>query len=246
MAPTVLEPASPLPLYYQLERLLASRIGEGRYGDGLPGELELAEEFGVSRGTVRQAMERLVRHGLVVRRPGRGSFVATAPLEYPLGRFYRFAQEMAERGIPEASQVMGRGMARPPAAVARSLHLAPGTRCLRVIRLRLAGDVPLLLETSHLPDGLAPWLATADLSHGSIYDLLEAGGVRITEATEEVRPVVLDAARGAHFDLPPGAPALALERLSWAGTRPAEHRLVLAPGDRVTLTASWGHSASAG
>lgn len=235
----MLEPTSPLPLYHQLERLLAQRIGEGRYRDGLPGEWELAQEFGISRGTVRQALDRLVRRGLVVRRRGRGSFIAPAPLEYPLGRFFHFAHEMNERGISEVSRVLGRSTARPPAPVARSLGLAPGRRCLRIVRLRLAGEVPLLLETSHLPEDLAPSLVAADLSHGSIYDVVEAAGTPITEVTEDVRPVTLDRAQAACFDLPAGTTAFALERLSWAGERPVEHRLILAPGDRVTLTAFW-------
>src|ERR1044072_2803727 len=103
-----LEPSSPLPLYHQLERVLADRIAEGRYRDGFPGDLELAAEFSVSRGTVRQALERLSRSGLIVRHQGRGSFVA-APLEYPLGRFSHFAHDMQVRGIPESSQVPARG-----------------------------------------------------------------------------------------------------------------------------------------
>src|SRR5919197_1396254 len=157
-----LEPSSPLPLYHQLERVLAERIVEGRYRDGFPGDHELAGEFSVSRGTVRQALERLARSGLIVRHQGRGSFVA-APLEYPLGRFYHFAHDMQVRGIPESSEVLARGVVRAPAPVAAALGLARGDRVLRIVRLRMAGE------------------------------------------------------------------------------RPVEHRLVLAPGDRVTLTASWGN-----
>src|SRR5256885_667136 len=81
-----LEPSSPLPLYHQLERVLAERIAEGRYRDGFPGDLELAAEFSVSRGTVRQALDRLARSGLIVRHQGRGAVVA-APLPSPPGRF---------------------------------------------------------------------------------------------------------------------------------------------------------------
>src|ERR1700746_1564166 len=106
-----LEPSSPLPLYHQLERVLSERIADGRYREGFPGDLELAAEFSVSRGTVRQALDRLARSGLIIRQQGRGSFVA-APLEYPLGRFYRFAHEMHVRGIPESSRVLARGAIR--------------------------------------------------------------------------------------------------------------------------------------
>src|SRR5882724_3678231 len=148
-----LEPSSPLPLYHQLERVLADRIAEGRYRDAFPGDLELAAEFSVSRGTVRQALDRLARSGLIVRHQGRGSFVAPA-LEYPLGRFYSFAHEMEERGIPESSRVLARGIVRAPAAPATALGLRRGDRVLRIVRLRLAGDRPLLLETSHLPEDI--------------------------------------------------------------------------------------------
>jgi GntR family transcriptional regulator len=235
-----LEPSSPLPLYHQLERVLAERIAEGRYRDGFPGDLELAAEFSVSRGTVRQALERLARSGLIVRHQGRGSFVA-APLEYPLGRFYHFAHDMQVRGIPESSRVLARAIVRAPAAVAATLGVARGERLLRIIRLRLAGERPLLLETSHFPEDIGAPLRFVDLSAGSLYDLLEASGVRLSRVTEEVHPVSLREEEAEAFGLPSGAPAFAVERIAVAGERPVEHRLVLAPGDRVTLTASWGN-----
>jgi GntR family transcriptional regulator len=235
-----LEPSSPLPLYHQLEQVLAERIADGRYRDAFPGDLDLAAEFRVSRGTVRQALDRLARSGLIVRHQGRGSFVA-APLEYPLGRFYRFAHEMQVRGIPESSRVLARGAVRAPAAVAAALGLVRGDRLLRIVRLRLAGDRPLLLETSHLPDDVGAPLRFADLSVGSMYDLLEESGVRLSRVTEEVHPVALRPEEAEPFGLPSGAPAFAVERLALAGERPVEHRFVLAPGDRVTLTAAWGN-----
>src|SRR5256714_1707447 len=182
-----LEPSSPLPLYHQLERVLAERIAEGHYRDGFPGDLDLAAEFSVSRGTVRQALERLARSGLIVRHQGRGSFVA-APLEYPLGRFYRFAHEMQARGIPESSRVLARGIVRAPAAVAAALGLARGDRLLRIVRLRLAGDRPLLLETSHLPDDAGAPLRFADLPAGSMSDLVEPGGGGLARGPARVPP----------------------------------------------------------
>jgi GntR family transcriptional regulator len=236
----LLEPSSPVPLYHQLERALAERIATGQYGDGLPGELELVTEFGVSRGTVRQALDRLSRRGLIVRRRGRGSFVAPIPLEYPVGRFYHFAHDMSERGIVESSRVLAQGVVRTPRRIARRLQIDPDARCMRLMRLRMAGDRPFLLETSHIPEALAPDLRDSDLTRGSLYDLLEAGGVRLSRVTEEVRSVTLTAGDAARFALGEGVPALALERVAWAAGRAVEHRLVLAPGDRVTLTATWG------
>jgi GntR family transcriptional regulator len=237
-----LESRSPLPLYYQLERALRERIrrGELRRGTPIPGEMELAEEFGVSRGTIRQALDRLVRAGLIVRERGRGSFVAGAPIEYPMGRFYSFAHEMAERGIAESSKVLAQAQARAPGSVARALGLGAGRAAVRIVRLRFAGEDPLLLETSYLPKDLGASLLRADLTHGSIYDVLERDGVRVTGMTEQVRPVVLGARHASTLRVPEGSPAFAVERVVTAGDDPVEWRLTLAPGSRVTLTAEWG------
>ncbi|HEX6198716.1 MAG TPA: GntR family transcriptional regulator [Thermoanaerobaculia bacterium] len=237
----LLEKSSPVPLYHQLEQVLADRIAQGLYRAGLPGEPELVMEFGISRGTVRQALDRLTRRGLIVRHQGRGSFVAPLPLEYPLGRFYRFAHEMSERGITQSSRVLAAAPARTPARVARRLRVPAGSRSVRVVRLRLAGDRPLLLETSHIAETVAGPLLDEDLSRASIYDVLDAAGVHLTRVTEDVRAVTLARGEAEPFLLAPGTPAFAVERLAWAGETPAEHRLVLAPADRVTLTASWGN-----
>src|SRR5581483_11089024 len=160
------DPSSPLPLYHQLERIVAERIASEVYRDGLPSEVELAVEFGVSRGTVRQALDRLARSGVIVRRPGRGSFVAPVPLEFALGRLYRFNREMGERGVRGSSRVLERRDVRAPAVAAARLGLDAGARCLRIVRLRLAGDDPLLLETSHIPEAFAEPLVDGDLARG--------------------------------------------------------------------------------
>jgi GntR family transcriptional regulator len=148
---------------------------------------------------------------------------------------------MQVRGIPESSRVLGRGIVKAPAAVAAALGVARGDRVMRVVRLRLAGERAVLLETSHFPADVGAPLRFADLSAGSLYDLLEQNGVRLSRVTEEVHPVSLRAEEAEPFGLPAGVPAFAVERVALAGERPVEHRLVLAPGDRVTLTASWGN-----
>ena len=148
---------------------------------------------------------------------------------------------MQVRGIPESSQVLARAVVKAPAAVAAALGLARGDKVLRIVRLRLAGDRPVLLETSHFPDDVGAPMRFAELSAGSLYDLMEQGGVHLSRVSEEVHPVALRAEEAEPFGLPAGVPAFAVERIALAGERPVEHRLVLAPGDRVTLTASWGN-----
>jgi GntR family transcriptional regulator len=166
--------------------------------------------------------------------------VAPVPLEYALGRFYRFNREMGERGVRGSSRVLERRFVPVPVALATRLGLDPGARCLRVARLRLAGEHPVLLETSHIPEAVAAPLIGADLAEGSIYDALENHGVHVTQLVEEVLAVGLDAGQAGHFALEPGTAALALDRLARSGERVVEHRLGLAPSDRVKLVVMWG------
>lgn len=250
-----LEKSSPIPLYHQLERLLADRIAKGRYDQVLPGEFELVAEFGVSRGTVRQALQRLTQRGIILRRPGRGSFIAPPPLGPTNGSSYQFRLHMGELALPQSSQMLSARKVCTPRHIAQRLKIVPNSPSLRLVHLRFTAGRPLVLETSHLPEHVAhaalgpdlitvvtPRMRTAhpeDTVQALISDLLERSGQYVTRFTGEVKAVSLRAKDSKPLGLPPGAPAFALERLAWAGDQPAEHRLILAPADRVSLTTDW-------
>jgi GntR family transcriptional regulator len=238
MLPLHLDRTSPLPLHYQLQHQLRAAIDRGRLavGDMLPPELDLMAEAGVSRHTLRQAIDALVREGRLVRQRGRGTFVAEPPLTQPLGQFYSFARDQAAQGRQPTSRVLRLRRQQPTAEVAAALGLSAHDRVVEVVRLRLLDGEPVIYETSLLPADRVPGLTRAELTTGSLYDLLERrGGVRVSHADEVVWAVAHDAAVADALGIPAGSAGFAVERTAFAGELPVEVRFSRIRGDRYAF-----------
>ncbi len=234
--PAAHQPLHSPPLYAQIEDYLRRRLisGELRPGDVLPTEAELCRTFHVSRFTVRQALDRLVREGLLTRQRGRGTTVTRPQLvEHPLSGFYTFAEAVAGTGLPHSSTVLGRTVGPASPEEAEQLALRPDDQVLRLVRLRSVGHEPLLLETSHLPFALCPALLDADLEQQSLYQVLEMRcGILVTRARETIRPALLDRSQADLLGVAPPAAAFHVLRVAYAGDRPVEWRESFIRGDR--------------
>ncbi|POF63937.1 GntR family transcriptional regulator [Novacetimonas maltaceti] len=180
-----LDPASHMPLYLQLEARLRHMIESSqlRRGDAIPAERELASMTGVSRVTVRKAMAKLVHEGLVVQKTGAGTFVS-GRFSQPLSELSGFSQDMRARGFTPGSHWLDRqhAMAGPDEAMA--LGVAPGTRIVRLKRIRTANGEPMAVETAivtarDLPD---PYLV-----QDSFYAVLRARGLVAVRALQRLR-----------------------------------------------------------
>jgi GntR family transcriptional regulator len=227
---------SPVPVWAQIEDALAARIGGGelRVGDRLPAERELAEQLGVSRGTIRQALDALAARGLVERGVGRGTFVAAGKVEVRLHDVAGFTEQMARAGLQANARVLRAGQAVAPEAVARALGLPEGAPVVRIERLRLAGRLALTLEDSWIPCERFPGLEELDL-RGSIYalmrELYDRAPVRVVEALE---PVVAQEHSAQALGVPAGAPLMLVERTAYDGQGVAvEYARDLHRGDRA-------------
>ena len=165
-----------VPQYRRIEQALRERIADLRPGDELPSDAELCAEFGVSRMTARNAMQRLAEEGLIVRHPGRGSYVAQPPVHRRADRLMTFSREMQRRGRTPSSRVLGREVRPSTAEEAASLEIAPGESVVSVRRLRLADDVPIALETAVLDRAVAEVVMEADLVEGSLHEALARAG----------------------------------------------------------------------
>lgn len=141
-----------IPNYYRVEKQLRDRIGKGhlRPGDPIPPESELAQQFGISRMTVRQALSRLVYEGLITRHRGRGSFVAEPRLEHTK-MFLSFEEEMRARGATTAIKLLDMRTEAVPEKVAENLKLAEGTPVVVLERLRLVDGQVVGYEIRYLP-----------------------------------------------------------------------------------------------
>jgi len=217
------------PLYRQIKGLITRSLEEGEWAPGaaIPSESELAVRFGVSQGTVRKAIDEMVAEHLLVRRQGKGTFVASHNDPRNYFRFLRLAANDGELPKPQ-SVVLECGRAKAGADVARTLGLEPGAAIIIVRRLlRLAGE-PAAFDEIYLPGALFADLSLDILSANktSLYGLLESRyGVRMIRAEERLRAVAADRVAASWLGIDEGSPLLLVERITYSyGDRPTEWR----------------------
>ena len=218
------------PLYQQIKALITRGLQEGEWkpGEAIPSEMELAGRFRVSQGTVRKAIDELASENLLVRRQGKGTFVATHSEETIQYRFLRLQPDDGDVVTPLQRVIIDCRRARAPAEVARQLDLRGGDPALEIRRTLSHRGRPVVLDDIWLPGGLFKGLTQERLSdwRGPLYGLFEMEfGVRMIRAEERIRAVPADAEQAGILDCPPGAPLLSVERLSFTyGDKPVEWR----------------------
>ena len=204
------------PRYAQLRRRLQEAIKQGilAANASLPPEREIAELTGLSRVTVRTAMQELVDKGLILQRQGSGSFVReTAPrVEQSLLNLTSFTEDMARRGMETSSVWLERGIVLASPREAEVLELAPGASLARVYRLRVAAGRPLAIERAALPLEILPNPLEVETS---LYDVLARDGHRPVRAIQRFTAVNLGAEEAGLLEVPPGAAGLSIERTSY-------------------------------
>ncbi|HET7626975.1 MAG TPA: GntR family transcriptional regulator [Bacillales bacterium] len=210
---------SPLPIYYQLAEELRRRIEgeELRPGDLIPSERVLADKHGISRMTVRQAINSLVSEGLLTRRKGKGTYVASGKIEQPLQGLTSFTEEMKARGMLPTSRVVRFQAAKAPGHAAKELNLSADELVYEIVRIRMADGIPMAVETTFIPEALAPGLTrekAADSIYKMISDRHEAGigyGKQVIEAS------AANQLESEYLGIPERAPVLLIRRKAFLG-----------------------------
>lgn len=193
--------------YREIERYLRTLVEQGRPGAPLPSEAELCERFSVSRMTVRQALQELTNDGLIERRRGKGTFVAHRPVHRRPGVFLSFTEEMNRRGMLATSRLLKAGTDDPRPVETQDLVLAPDSKVVRLIRVRMADGVPVALEDTALIPELVGVL-DEDLVDGSLHSALRSHGVLATRAVGTITARLARASETELLDLPPQAALL--------------------------------------
>jgi GntR family transcriptional regulator len=205
-------------------------------GQAIPSERRLCEQLGVSRLTLRAALDDLVREGHLTRRQGSGTYVSRPKIAQPL-TLTSFSEDMRRRGMVPGSRTLELRTVPAGARLGRRLQLSPEALVVRVMRLRLADGEPMALEVLHVPAALVPGLTQADLENRSFYELMEERyGVVISSATQTIEPTVTSAEESEALGVPLHSPAFLFERttLTTSG-QPMEFVRSFYRGDRYQL-----------
>lgn len=227
-----------MPLWQQVLADLRHRLADGQFTDAFPGELDLVEQYGVSRHTVREALRHLRAEGTVTAARGRRPRLAPAEVEQPLGALGSLFTAVEARGLVQRS-VVRRLDLRADGVIATRLGLEESAPLVHLERLRLAGDEPLALDRAWLPADIAAPLLNADFTHTALYDeLAKHCGIRLTGGHEQIRAVLATPGERRLLNLPPTAALLLVERTGCLHGRPLEFRHTLVRGDRFAVTAS--------
>lgn len=223
-----------LPLHLQLRQAILRRVEQGVWppGSQLPGERALTAMFGVSRTTVRQALDRLEADGAVVRRHGQGTFVARSPVVENLATLRGFAEELVEQGLDPQVEVLRAGSARPGPEAAQALGLGPDAEVVEISRIVRVGGEPLFTDDSYLPASVGHLVLAAEPSR-SIYSVLEALGFAIVRGEQTIEARLADRLEARLLGIPAGGPVLLIRRTAQlADGTPVEYRRALYRADR--------------
>ena len=208
--------ASFQPLYKQVYDLLTGRLVEGHWkpSESIPSEMALAEELGVSQGTVRKALNKMVAENLLERQQGKGTYVAEHTQESSLFRFFRLREPHGESLIPE-TQVLSSSRRAATQKERDQLGLTAKVQVVELLRLRFLKGEPAIFEKVIQPLSVFPNIDKEQVLPNSLYTLYqEKYGISIVSVRDELRATELPKAYAKHLGLPAGSPVLKVERAS--------------------------------
>lgn len=228
-----------IPLYHQLKAILRDQIRTGmlKPNDRLPAEEVMASQCGVSKATVRQALNELAYEGLLRRAQGLGTFIAEPKVKVGPRQLTSFSAEMRARKLQPSSRVLKKEIIIADGELAERLQVLPGSQLLCLERLRLADNQPMGIQTAYIPLFLAPALAQEQFERISLYRVLEEKyGLIPARARETHYAVLMNEEQAELLHTSPGSPALAARRLTWLATgQPLELVESIMHGERYEI-----------
>ncbi|GAC1638889.1 MAG: GntR family transcriptional regulator [Chloroflexota bacterium] len=242
--------SGPLPLYRRIYNDLKAKIESGEYQaeDRLPSELELSRSYNVSRITSRQALELLCTEGLLVRRQGMGSFVAADRVSQPLVRLTDFVEDMGHAGLRPESHVLRYDGEPATVHLAALLGVEEDAPLYRLDRLRLGNGSPIALDWTWLPAQFGKLLDGEDLTHRTIYGILEGEyGIPIVSGEYAIEACIADEEQARLLRMGEGDPLLLFGRTSFTtGHKAVYHQKRFYRADRVQYRLTLARTAPGG
>ncbi len=232
-----------VPRYYQLKEILEKRIQAGEFqpDDQFPTDEKLCDEYGLSRGTVRRAIDMLVEEGRLRREQGRGTFVTVPLLTQIFFRLSSFDEEMRQRGRTPSTRLLHLKVIPASEPVAADLELGVGEDVIEITRLRLADCQPIALETRYLAYKICPDLLHEDLEKQSIHNLLiDKYNIPLIRARHMIEAHVLTAREAKVLQARTGSAGFFVSRVTYTlNDRPVTRYQIVYRGDEYRFTAEF-------
>jgi DNA-binding GntR family transcriptional regulator len=239
--PADLDRDAPESLHSQISDSLRSMIASGQWPAKfrLKAEPDLARELGVSRGTLRRALQTLTEDGILTQVQGRGTFVADARPAAPVAqKLSTLSEDFASQGIPLQTSVISAELVTPPASVARALKVPRGQTVLLLVRVRGTDEHAVALLHNYVRTDVAPGIETIDFAEVTLFSVLEERyGLEIDSARRTFSAIGADAAVAERLSLAPGAPVQLLQQLTvLVDGRPVEYSDVWIDSAQLRIT----------
>jgi len=230
MTPTdiILNKATAIPTYYQITRQLQEmiRCGDLIADEMIPSEREFCKALNINRNTVRQAMNSLVSDGLLYKKKGVGTFVAkkNTKMNQPLLELASFTEYVLSQNMTPSSKIIELKITKASPEVSEALSCEAYDNVISLHRLRLADDLPMVIEKSYLDSVLCKRILNTDLNHESLYDTLRnTCGLQLSHCHETIEFAYCDVDSSKHLDITPGAPVFLRTRTTYANTVAVEY-----------------------
>lgn len=233
-------PAEPGPLWARIDQDLRARLAAGDFADRFPGELDLAEQYGVSRGTIRVALRSLRESGMVSAERGRSQRIVADSGSSSFGPIYSLFEQVTTAGLSQRSVTLTQGACVNPEA-AQHLGVNPETRLFQLSRVRFANNVPLAVDHAWLPWDLAHQLLTVDFRSTALYrELRERCGVVLDSGEESLSAELASAELAKALECTTDTVIFRIERTGYRAEAPVEFRRTLIRADRYTVQRHFG------
>jgi len=227
------------PLYEQIYSDLYNKIATKEWtpGQRIPSEMQLCKQYGVSRITVRKAIDDMVHSGYLDRQRGKGTFVQQALVENKVSKFFTFGDALKSKGINETAEMLSFDMVTANKFLTEKLNLAEPNQCLfKILRLRSADGVPFVVETSYVPEIIMPELTECAVTENGLYSTMRALGCAPDRAVRALCAVPVEGLEARLLQQGDKTPAMHIERLTYSGDICVEYCRSIVRGDFFVYT----------
>lgn len=231
---TIIDKNSTIPLYVQLMNILIEKIENTmEENDKLDSEREICKKYGVSRTTVREALDELEKKKYIYKVQGKGNFISPKVVEQDLIKVSSFTEEMKKHGKNPASKLLSFEITEANDRIAEKLNMEENELVFKISRIRIADEIPMIYEITYLPYERFKELTKDMIKKSPLYEILkDTFNTNITSAEEVIEAVLINKLESIYLEIPQGQAGLKFERIAYEQNEIIEYTITIARGDK--------------